>query len=202
MNLTDPNRLWRRRFMRPPEVTIEQIIQAGSHLEENGKRVTGSSLRTRIGSGNPARLLKVWNETPLSTRFGTVTTQERSRVSKGSPSEGPEGLQNNNSTSSAVPLGEQLVEALKLLAASQHSEEALTAKLHHCQVVTDAVTDELNRTKLRCAELEGREKLHQERIAELHSRVDEQRGELHRGSQARIALQNALEALIGREKTD
>lgn len=188
--------------MRPPEVTIEQIIKAGSHLQENGKRVTGSSLRTRIGSGNPARLLKVWNETPISTQFCAVTTQVLGRAPQGSLSEGSEGVQSNNLTSPAASLGEQLVAALKLLAASQHSEEALIAKLHHFQVVTDAVTDELNRTKLHCAELEGREKLHQERIAELHSRVDEQRGELHRGSQARIALQNALEALIGREKTE
>ena len=198
MNLTDPNRLWRRRFMRPPEVTIEQIIQACSHLEENGKKVTGSSLRTRIGSGNPARLLKVWNEASVTSRAGAVTDKVSSRA----PQEGHEEAQGLIARKDGAALSERLVAALKLLAAAQLSEEALTAKLHHCQVVTDAVTDQLNRTKLRCAELEGREKLHQERIAELHSRVDEQRGELHRGSQARIALQNALEALIGREKTD
>lgn len=184
--------------MRPPEVTIEQIIQAGSHLEENGKRVTGSSLRTRIGSGNPARLLKVWHEAYVTSLAGAVTDKVSSRALQ----EGNEEAQGLFARKDGAALSEQLVAALKLVAAAQQNEEALTAKLHHCQVVTDAVTDELNRTKLRCAELEGREKLHQERIAELHSRVDEQRGELHRGSQARIALQYALEALIGREKTD
>lgn len=46
--------------MRPPEHSDDQIIQAGRHIQELGKPVTGFALRQRLGGGNPARLLSVW----------------------------------------------------------------------------------------------------------------------------------------------
>jgi colicin import membrane protein len=48
--------------MRPPEVTPEQIIEAGETLQAAGRTITGFALRARIGGGNPARLKRVWEE--------------------------------------------------------------------------------------------------------------------------------------------
>jgi chromosome segregation ATPase len=48
--------------MRPPEVTDKAIIAAGEALQAEGRRITGFALRQRIGGGNPARLLQVWQE--------------------------------------------------------------------------------------------------------------------------------------------
>jgi chromosome segregation ATPase len=48
--------------MRPPEVTDEAIIRAGEALQDEGRRITGFALRQRIGGGNPARLLQVWQQ--------------------------------------------------------------------------------------------------------------------------------------------
>ncbi|MNJ66297.1 hypothetical protein D3C77_623620 [compost metagenome] len=71
----------------------------------------------------------------------------------------------------------------------------MAGQLQQAKLVADAVTDQLTSFKLRCAQLEGKERQQQERIVELHQRIDEQRAELNRGSQARLALQNALETL-------
>lgn len=46
--------------MRPPKVSDEAIIQAGSDLLATGKQVTGSALRKRLGAGKSARLKRVW----------------------------------------------------------------------------------------------------------------------------------------------
>lgn len=46
--------------MRPAKVSEEDIIQAGLVLVAIGKPVTGSGLRTRLGTGNPKRLIRVW----------------------------------------------------------------------------------------------------------------------------------------------
>jgi chromosome segregation ATPase len=48
--------------MRPPEISDEAIIRAGEALQAEGRRITGFALRQRIGGGNPARLLQVWQQ--------------------------------------------------------------------------------------------------------------------------------------------
>lgn len=45
---------------RPAVVSDERIVEAGQALVAAGKPVTGWGLRTYISSGNPARLLEVW----------------------------------------------------------------------------------------------------------------------------------------------
>ena len=46
----------------PTTVTSEQVIQAAAMLAEQGKPITGWTLRGVIGSGRPDRLLAVWRE--------------------------------------------------------------------------------------------------------------------------------------------
>jgi colicin import membrane protein len=48
--------------MRPPEVTPEQIIEAGETLRAAGRTITGFALRAQTGGGNPARLKQVREE--------------------------------------------------------------------------------------------------------------------------------------------
>jgi len=48
--------------MRPTEFTPEAIINAGSVLQAEGRKVTGFALRQIVGGGNPARLKDVWSE--------------------------------------------------------------------------------------------------------------------------------------------
>lgn len=48
--------------MRPAEYSTQAIIQAGQHLQETGRNVTGFALRKRVGGGNPFRLKQVWDE--------------------------------------------------------------------------------------------------------------------------------------------
>ena len=46
----------------PTTVTAEQVTQAAATLTEQGKPITGWTLRGVIGSGRPNRLLSVWRE--------------------------------------------------------------------------------------------------------------------------------------------
>ena len=46
----------------PTTVTPEQVAQAAATLAEQGKPITGWTLRGVIGSGRPDRLLAVWRE--------------------------------------------------------------------------------------------------------------------------------------------
>ena len=51
--------------MRPPEITDQDIIQAGQAVLATGRPVNGFALRSKTGGGKPERLMKVW-ETHLS----------------------------------------------------------------------------------------------------------------------------------------
>lgn len=46
--------------MRPPEISDQDIIQAGQQVLAAGRTVNGFALRTLTGGGNPGRLMKVW----------------------------------------------------------------------------------------------------------------------------------------------
>ena len=48
------------RIGRTPEVSDEQIIEVGLKLESEGSRISAWKLRSVIGAGTPARLMKVW----------------------------------------------------------------------------------------------------------------------------------------------
>jgi colicin import membrane protein len=57
---------------RRPEVSDEKIIEAGNKLTTDGRRVTGFGLRKAVGdSGDPTRLLKVW-QAYLSSQSNNV----------------------------------------------------------------------------------------------------------------------------------
>lgn len=48
--------------MRPVEVSVEEIVQAGNQLVSEGKKVTGFALRQITDRGSPSRLRSVWDE--------------------------------------------------------------------------------------------------------------------------------------------
>src|SRR5450759_2191609 len=48
--------------MRPVEYTNEDIIQAGLELQALGRKLSGFSLRQKLGGGNTKRLEQVWND--------------------------------------------------------------------------------------------------------------------------------------------
>jgi uncharacterized coiled-coil protein SlyX len=183
--------------MRPVEVTTTQIIVAGIQLEKSGKAVNGTSLRKHIGAGNPARLKRVWDES-AATREDAQNEPSTLGCVQGESAVNPSvNSQDSSSPPSEVAALRDQVKALQSqLEAAQKDSASLAKQVQQANLVVDAVTDDRNRFQLRCAELEGKDKSHQERIAELNARIDEQRGELHRGSQARITLQKALDALL------
>ena len=48
--------------MRPVEYKIEDIIKAGLDLQVLGRKVSGFSIREKLGGGNANRLKQVWDE--------------------------------------------------------------------------------------------------------------------------------------------
>jgi colicin import membrane protein len=48
--------------MRPVEYKTEDIIQSGIELLRLGRKVSGFSLRQKVGGGNPKRIEQVWND--------------------------------------------------------------------------------------------------------------------------------------------
>lgn len=48
--------------MRPVEVSVDEIVEAGNQLVSEGKKVTGFALRQITDRGNPSRLRSVWEE--------------------------------------------------------------------------------------------------------------------------------------------
>lgn len=48
--------------MRKPEVSIEEIINAGNEISRSGSSITGYKLKKLIGKGRPDRLLEVWEQ--------------------------------------------------------------------------------------------------------------------------------------------
>ncbi|MCQ2032243.1 DNA-binding protein [Stutzerimonas zhaodongensis] len=61
---------------RKAEVSDEQVIEAGKQLLSEGQRITGFSLRKRIGAGTPARLFDVWKAKGQSSPPTVVTEEE------------------------------------------------------------------------------------------------------------------------------
>ena len=47
--------------MRPSEVSVDEIVEAGFKIQRSGSQVTGYKLKTIIGKGNPKSLMKVWD---------------------------------------------------------------------------------------------------------------------------------------------
>lgn len=183
--------------MRPVEVTTTQIIVAGIQLEKSGKAVNGTSLRKLIGAGNPARLKRVWDSSAAMQREAQNESLANGGALEESIAKPLEIVQGSSSLiSEASALREQVHALQSQLEAAKEEVVNLSKQLLQSNLVINAVTDDRNKFQLRCAELEGKDKSHQERIAELNARIDEQRAELHRGSQARISLQKALDALL------
>jgi len=48
--------------MRKPEVSTEEIINAGHEIKRSGSSITGYKLKKFIGKGRPDRLLEVWEQ--------------------------------------------------------------------------------------------------------------------------------------------
>jgi septal ring factor EnvC (AmiA/AmiB activator) len=184
--------------MRPATVLKPEIISAGIQLQQQGKAVNGFSLRTVCGAGNPKRLMRIWEESCIAQE--EVAAQANGNVIPSAPHAAPHRSVGQRSHSAAEPaelveLQGQLYALRAELARSQQDNQSLAAQLQQSNVVANAVTDELTRSKLRCAQLEAKEVQQEQRIAELHARVAEQRGELNRASQARLALQKSIDAL-------
>lgn len=184
--------------MRPATVLTPEIISAGIQLKQQGKAVNGFSLRTVIGAGNPKRLMRIWEESCSAQE--EVAAQANGNVIPIAPHAAHHRSVGQRSHTAAelaelTELRGQLHALRAELARSQQDNQSLAAQLQQSNVVANAVTDELTMSKLRCAQLEAKEVQQEQRIAELHARVDEQRGELNRASQARLALQKSIDAL-------
>lgn len=181
--------------MRPATVLTPEIISAGIQLQQQGKAVNGFSLRNLIGAGNPKRLMKIWEESCSAQE--TVAAQINGNVIPIAPHRStPQRSKQAELSIEAVSLREQVQALQAELARYQQENQALVAQLQQSNLVADAVSDALTKSKMRCAQLEAKETQQEQRIAELHARVDEQRGELNRGSQARQALQKSFDALV------
>lgn len=172
--------------MRPAQVTESQIIAAGRQLEASGRQVTANALRTSLGAGNPRRLYSVWESLASSAsgpRFDSGTLAHRDELAQAPAADARVSL-------------EQKIEALTAeLAGAKKEIERQAKRASEIQLVADVVTDDRNKYKERCAALEASIKHMELRIADQLGRIDEQRSELHRGAQARLALENALSAL-------
>jgi uncharacterized coiled-coil protein SlyX len=181
--------------MRPATVLTPEIISAGIQLQQQGKAVNGYSLRNVIGAGNPKRLMKIWeescsaHETVAAQVIGNVfpMAPHRSVAQRSKPPE---------PSTETADRHEQLQVLRAELDRYRLENQALTAQLQQSNLIADAVNDALTKSKMRCAQLEAKEAQQEQRIAELHARIDEQRGELNRGSQARQALQKSIDALV------
>jgi len=57
--------------MRPPQVSDEAVVQAGEQLKSAGRHITGFALREKVGGGNSARLMKVWDEHVKNTSIAS-----------------------------------------------------------------------------------------------------------------------------------
>jgi hypothetical protein len=176
--------------MRPVEVTDSQIIEAARQLMAEGKAVTKNSLRNRVGAGNPRRIFAVWEQAV------TVSTQP----GNGEQSHIPDPvvatpLQATLNSQSGVALENKVQEMMAELAEAKRIAAQESHRVAELELVVNAVTDQLHDYKQRCVSYETSAKHTQIRIADLTARIDEQRGELHRGAQARNALEQALKAL-------
>lgn len=66
---------------RPPSVSLDEIMEAGSALEKQGKAVTGHALRKQLGNrGRPDYLLRQWRK-----RRGSKATSASTEQATGSP---------------------------------------------------------------------------------------------------------------------
>lgn len=181
--------------MRPATVLTPEIISAGIRLQQQGKAVNGFSLRNVIGAGNPKRLMKIWEES--CSAHETVAAQVNGNVFPIAPHRSVAQRSMPPETSAeTADLRDQLEAMQAELDRYRVDNQALVAQLQQSNLVADAVNDALTQSKMRCAQLEAKETQQEQRIAELHARIDEQRGELNRGSQARQALQKSLDALV------
>ena len=70
--------------MRPVEYTNEDIIQAGLELQALGRKLSGFSLRQKLGGGNTKRLEQVWNDylTSQDVRDAEPATDLPSEIAK------------------------------------------------------------------------------------------------------------------------
>lgn len=174
--------------MRPVEVTEMQIIEAGNQLVVEGRTVTANALRNKVGAGNPRRLIGVWERLSANSIANTQSAPQPPVEAHAATlliGAGP-----TNVDGKAEDLRYQLAEAKRLLECEQQ-------RVAQLEITINAVTDQLNDYKQRCASYETSAKHTQTRIADLTARIDEQRGELHRGSQARQALEKALNQIQG-----
>lgn len=172
--------------MRPAEVTEVQIVAAGRQLIEEGRAVTANSLRQRVGAGNPRRLLNVWERAVggASQSGGDAAQSQPASSGVTAQSQGPD------------PTVAELEKKVQdLMAQLEQSQLTAKAEVQRLELVVNAVTDQLNDYKQRCANYETSAKHTQIRIADLTARIDEQRSELNRGEKARNALELALQKL-------
>jgi colicin import membrane protein len=70
--------------MRPVEYKTEDIIQAGLELQALGRKVSGFSLRQKLGGGNTKRLKQVWDEylTSKAVRIAEPATELSSEIAE------------------------------------------------------------------------------------------------------------------------
>lgn len=154
---------------RKAEVSDEQVIEAGKQLQAEGNRITGFSLRKRIGAGTPARLYDVWKAKGQSAPPSVVTEEE---------SDLPIELA-DHVKEAALILGEKLM----TMARDMNS----IANRTHERRVRDWITKAEEKTRQAEAEVADAGQLFEEaeqRALDAEERIKELEAELKHGQQA------------------
>jgi chromosome segregation ATPase len=162
--------------MRHAKSSDQDIITAGLALQAEGRCVSANALRDRLNGGNTKRLAKIWE--------GYADTSQGAASKIEAPTQAL-------LAESAAKLDDALITIHKL----QQQITAERKKADQAEIVLNAVTDQLNRSKMLVERLEERDKVSEKRIAELVGRIDEQRTELYRSARANSALELALKQL-------
>ncbi len=153
---------------RRPEVTDEKIIEAGNKLTTEGRRVTGFGLRKAVGdSGDPARLLKVW-QAYLSSQSNNadyvpltlpVELEETLKAVVNETTTKLKALA-TDLNDAAVRTAEQRVAAAIDLA--NEREQAAEAEVHDASITIDDLENKLTSISLEYAECKQALKLSQD----------------------------------------
>jgi len=170
--------------MRPSEFSDEEVIKAGTHLEEAGRRVTGFAIRKEIGGGNATRLKNIWD-----------THKQSQKVVEAEPvQELPVEVQD-----ALEKVTGDFVEQFKSLVISLNNKAVKTAERRVSEVI-NAAKNEQDKAE---AELSDAEIA----VEELENQVEEMKNEIKIIEEEHLALQNKFnekekEFAVLNEKTD
>ena len=163
--------------MRSPEISDQDIIQAGQELLAAGRLVNGYALRTKTVGGNPQRLFKVWEEhlngqaasplTPVATELPLEMAEELAAAVKALGERmAALAISLNNK---AVQAAERRVHQIQRSADEQSGKDKAE--------LADAATV-VNDLQAKLSQAETEEEAHQKALAEAQALIEVRAGEL------------------------